>query len=130
MSNEITYQVQAYLRNGTLQDQYASGSKVADQAAASLVRNVQSIGTGAGGAALDLGSVVSPGWAIFINMDPVIAVPTGNYLEVGVFSAAFIPFLKLLPSEVAMVRLAAGAAAPYAKATGGAVSLFYIIYNA
>jgi hypothetical protein len=130
MANEITYQVQAYLRNGTLQDQYASGSKVADQASAFLVRNVQTIGTGAGGAELDLGSVASPGWAIFINLDPVIAVPTGNYLEVGVFSAAFIPFLKLLPSEVAMVRLAAGAAAPYAKATGGSVDIFYIIYNA
>lgn len=122
MANEITYQNSLYLRNGNLVDTYASGSLTATQAVAGLIRNVQSIPTTAGGTALDLGSVVTPGWSIFVNTDAT------NYIEVGSFSGGtFYPVLKLLPGEVQSVRLAI--AAPYARANTTAVGLFYIIYE-
>ena len=122
MANEITYQMQIYLRNGSLIDTYASGSKTANQAAASLVRNVQNITTAAGGVALDLGSVATPGWGVFINLDVT------NFVEVGSFSGGtFYPFLKLLPGEVQSGRIAI--AAPYARADTLALNLFYIIYE-
>jgi hypothetical protein len=103
-------------------DTYSSGSKAASQSAAALVRNVQSIGTGVGGVALDLGSVAAPGWAVFINTDAT------NYVEIGSFvGGTFYPLMKLLAGEAQMVRLAV--AAPYARANGASVSLFYIIYD-
>ncbi len=130
MSLEITYQSQIYLRNGVLIDTYSSGSKTANQTVAGLVRNVQSIATTAGGAALDLGSVVTPGWAVFINTEVLTTPPPSpaNYVEIGHFSGGtFYPMMKLFAGEVVMCRLAI--AAPYAKATNAAVSLYYIIYE-
>ena len=123
MANEITYQSQIYLRNGSLVDTYSSGSKTATQSVAGLVRNVQNITTVAGGEALDLGSVTTPGWAVFINMD------TADYVEIGSYvGGTFYPFIKLLPGECVMCRL--GIAAPYALANTTTVDLFYIIYEA
>lgn len=122
MSNEITYNFSVYLRNGSLVDTFASGSKVANQASAALVRNVQSIATAVGGTALDLGSLAAPGWGVFTNLDAT------NYVEIGsVSGGTFYPLLKLLPGEVQAGRLAV--AAPYARANTLAVNLFYIIYE-
>lgn len=126
MSNEITYQSQILLRNGSLVDNYASGSLTANQLAAALVRNVQSIAIGAIGVdtgdILDLGSVAAPGWSVFINTDAI------NYVYVGFNTGGlFYPMLKLLPGEAQMIRLAI--AAPYAMAIVAPVSLFYIIYD-
>ncbi len=120
MSNEISYQFQILLNNGKLKDQYASNSVSATQSTAALVRNVQSIGFAAH-AALDLGSVATPGFAVFQNLHAT------NYIEVGIdVTGTFYPFLKLKAGEQGMVRL--GISAPYAKANTTAVDLFYIIY--
>lgn len=128
MSQEITYQSQIYLRNGNLIDTYASGSLTANQAAAVLVRNVQSISMVAPAQVLDLGSVVAPGWAVFINTEVPVTPPSGNYIQVGNWTGgAFYPFMQLLPGEVQMCRLAI--AAPRALAFGAASNLFYIIYE-
>lgn len=121
MSNEITYQFQTLLKNGSLQDQYASGSLSVTQSTALLIRNVANITTAVGGEALDLGDVASPGIAVFSNLDST------NYVEVGTFSGGtFYPVLKLKPGEQQCVRLSV---APYARANTATVNLFYIIYS-
>jgi len=120
MANEITYSFNILLKNGNLNDQFASSSKTADQSAANLIRNVQNIGTTE--EALALGDVATPGFAVFQNLDGT------NFVEVGSYVAGtFYPFLKLKPGEMQMVRI--GVAAPYAKADMAAIDLFYIIYN-
>jgi hypothetical protein len=117
------------LGNGFLVDSYSVSSLPANQSSAFLVRNVQTI-SNAAHSALDLGSVVTPGWAVFANLD------TTNYVEVGIdVGGAFHPFLKLKPGQATPAvsgeqfpcRL--GVAAPYAKANTAPVKLFYIIYN-
>ena len=118
MSNEITYQFQTLLSNGSLSDSYASNSQSADQASALLIRNVQNIGFAAD-EALALGDIVTPGWAVFQNLDNT------NYVEIGVGS--FTAFLKLKPGEQMMCRLST--TAPRAQANTAAVDLFYIIYS-
>jgi len=123
MANEISYQFQMRLSNGGLTDAYSIGGLSADQGVQGLVRNVQTISTGAGGDALDLGSVVTNGWAIFSNLDST------NFVEVGIqIGGTFYAFLKLKGGEQAgPLRL--GTAAPYARADTASVKLFYIIYN-
>jgi len=123
MANELTYQFQIALNNVSLVDNYSSSGKQATQAVAFLVRNVQTVGTTAGGDALGLGGVLTPGFAIFVNMDII------NYVEVGSnVAATFYPFLKLKPGEqCGPMRI--GIAAPYARANTLAAKLFYIIYN-
>jgi len=81
-----------------------------------LVRNVQNVATSWG--ALGLGGVVTPGIAIFKNLDDT------NYVEIGDGTTAF---AKLLPGEQCILRLAL--AALQARANTAAVDLFYIIYD-
>jgi len=118
MSNELTYQFQTLLSNGSLTDSFASSSRSADQASALLIRNVQSIGFAAD-ELLQLGDVVTPGFAVFQNLDDT------NFVEIGVGS--FTAFLKLKPGELCICRLST--TAPRAQADTGAVDLFYIIYS-
>ena len=120
MSNEVAYQFNVLLNHDTLKDQYASGSLAANQTTPALIRNVISVPT-TPHTALDLGSITTPGFAVFQNLDLV------NYVEIGIqVSAAFYPFLKLKPGEQGMLRL--GTLVPYARADTLAVKLFYVIY--
>jgi len=123
VSNEIAYQFNVLLNHDTLKDQYASGSLAANQTTPALIRNVISApALPTPHVALDLGSITTPGFAVFQNLDLV------NYVEIGIdVSAAFCPFMKLKPGEQGMLRL--GTLAPYAQANTLAVSLFYIIYS-
>ena len=121
MANEISYTFQIILNNGSLKDQYSSNSIAADQTTAALVRNVQEI-SNAAHSALDLGSIATPGFAVFQNLD------AANYVEIGIdVGATFYPFMKLKAGEQGMVRL--GIAAPYAQSDTAPISLFYIIYD-
>jgi len=117
MANEISYSFQTLLNNGGLSDSFSSGSKVADQTIAKLVRNVQTIGIAA--EALALGDLTTPGYAVFQNLDDT------NFVEIG--TAGFVPFVKLKPGEMAILRL--GTAAPMAQADTADIELFYIIYD-
>lgn len=123
MAGTISYQSQIGLSNGTLTDAYSVSQGSGTQTTALLVRNVQVIPFAAD-AALDLGSVVNPGFAMFANLDST------NYVEVGIdIGAVFYPFLRLGPGEKhGPMKLTPGLV-PYAKANTAAVSLFYIIYN-
>lgn len=134
MSSEISYQFQIRLSNGALSDSYSASAMAANQSAALMVKNVQTI-SNAAHSALDLGSLVTPGWAVFVNLD------TTNYVEVGVdVGGTFYPFLKLKPGQAALpstsfvpgeqftCRLGSGVV-PYAKANTAPVKLSYVIYN-
>ena len=137
MSSEISYQFQIRLANGALSDSYSASSLAADQATALMVRNVQTISNvyNPVTSVLDLGSVVTPGWAVFVNLD------TTNYVEVGTdVGGVFHPFLKLkpgqasppasslVPGEQFLFRFGSGVV-PYARANTAPVKLFYVIYN-
>jgi len=121
MANEISYSVQMQLKTGNLTDSYSSNTKQATQTLAKLVRNVVTVPFGGGSeVALALGGVVTPGFAIFVNLDAT------NFVSIGTKPAAtFFPFMKLKAGESQMVRLSL---APYALADTLAVELFYIIY--
>ena len=120
MTNEISYNLTIQLTNGLLTDSFASQARTADQAAAALVRNVQNVGFAAH-EALGLGSLSTPGWGVFMNLDDT------NFIEVGIdVGATFYPFLHLEPGDVQMGRLAA---VPYALADTAAVDLWYVIYE-
>jgi hypothetical protein len=117
----IKAQFSIELTNGSLTDNYSSGQVVADQVTALLVRNVQTIPF-ASHAALDLGDVATPGWAVFKNLS------TTDFVQVGIdVGATFYPFLTLEPGEQMPCHL--GTTAPYALADTATVDLFYIIYN-
>lgn len=117
MANEISYSMQMSLNNGGLSDSFSSGSRSADQATALLIRNVQTIGTSE--EALALGDIVTPGFAMFKNLDDT------NFVEIG--TTGFVPFVKLEPGQMCILPLAT--TAPYARADTAAVDLFYIIYS-
>lgn len=122
MSNEIVYQFQIFLRNGSLQDQYSSGSKTTDQSAPLLIRNVQTIGTTVTGDALALGGVTGAGYSVLQNLD------ASNFVDVGSnVGGTFYPFLRLEAGEQQLIRLAV--TTPYAKADTAPVNLFYVVYN-
>ena len=123
MSNEVAYQFQLLLNNGTLKDQYSSGSASATQLTPLLIRNVMTILAAPNPhTALDKGSVTTPGYAVFQNLDTV------NFISIGIdVTGSFHSFLKLKPGEQGMCRL--GTTAPYALADTLPVSLFYIIYS-
>ena len=92
-----------------------------DQTTQAKVEGSQEIGFAAH-EAIDLGSVATPGWAFFVNLD------TLNFVEIGIdVAAAFHPFAKLRFGEFAVVPL--GTAAPYAKADTAAVKLSYGILD-
>ena len=121
MSAELAMQFQIALNNGTLRDSYSGQQLGADQVTAALVRNVQTIPFATHNA-LDLGSVVTPGWAVFVNLSAT------DFVQVGIdVAAVFHPFLTLDPLEQMMCHIAT--TAPYAQADTAAVDLFYIIYN-
>jgi len=125
MSNEISYQFQLLLNNGKLKDQYSSPAGAATQTTAALVRNVQTITAVAPAQALDLGSVVVPGFVVFQNLD------TTNFVDIGVYAAlplpaTFYPFIRLKAGEQGMMRLSTNP--PYALADTTSVKLFYIVY--
>lgn len=85
-----------------------------------VIDNVASIGTGAGGEALELGDVSVPRWARFHNCDDT------NFVEIGFDDSGFVTFIKLLAGEETG-WLPISQAAPYARADTGAVLLDYTI---
>ena len=125
MANEITYSFALRLSNGDLNDQYSSSSLRADQTTPRLIRNVQDVGFAAA-EALETGDIVTPGMAVFVNLEPT----GGNFIEIGSWvAAAFYPFLRVNPGEQQICRIGVAAAILYAKADITAVELFYIIYD-
>ena len=81
---------------------------------------------GSAGCALELGGVVNPGLAIFVNLDPV------NWVDIGIgIDGSFWPFIHLLAGQHSgPMFLGTGIGTPiYALANTAPVKLFYIIYD-
>ena len=126
MANEITYQFQLSLANGGVTDSHASGTQNVDQSAAGMVKNVQGISNAAAGDALDLGSVATPGYAYFVNLDD--PETSTDYLLIGrQDGGTFREVIRLNAGEQVLVRLTS--AAPYAKASAGTIEMMYAIYE-
>jgi hypothetical protein len=86
------------------------------------VQNIQSVPTTAGGTAMPMGSVTTPGWALFKNLDVT------NYVEL-LSAVSGTTFARLKAGEVALLRLPPGMTAPAALANTAAVLLQYLILN-
>jgi hypothetical protein len=122
MSNEVTVNASLNVRKVNLiQTRSANGAFDLNAASPAVAAGTKSIGFAAH-EAIALGSVATPGWAYFKNVDAT------NYIQLGTDSSgAFIAFAKLKPGEFCILRLAT--AAPYAKANTAAVKLTYEIYD-
>ena len=84
----------------------------------------QAIPTTSTGTAINIGSVSNLGWAWLQNTDAT------NYVEIGIKpSSTFLPVLRLLPGEAAMVRFSP-AASLFAVANTAAVNLMCTIFDA
>lgn len=120
MADEIT--INAFMRaaKGGLEIARQQNGLNRDMAGQAYSAEVQTIGFAAH-EALDIGAdLATASYAWFRNLDET------NFVEVGLeVSAAFEPFIKLLPGEVALVPLAT--VALYAQADTGAVKLEFII---
>ena len=124
MANTVSINVSLSFRAGSLTDQFtANGTFAVTTAAPSKAAGAPSIPTTAGGTALGLGSLTTPGWMFAKNLDAT------NYVDLGlVTGGTFYPFARLLPGEAAVLRL--GLSAPYARANTAAVLLEYELYDA
>lgn len=87
---------------------------------ADKLKSALTIAVGITERAIPLGDVTAPGWAIFVNRDPT------NFIELRVGTAGA-KFGKMLPGEFAILRLGAGAQAPYAIADTSPCMMEYII---
>lgn len=88
-----------------------------------VIENVQSIATNAGGEALVLGDVTSPGFAWFQNLDAT------NQVDIGVYdvNTNFVTVIRLKAGEKSATWL--GVSAPRALAYTNAVRLDYVIVD-
>jgi hypothetical protein len=126
MANELSMQLQSLLRYTGVSDQYASGSKVVNQANQYFIKGIQNIGF-AIWEAIDVGAEITIGnigYTVFQNLDAT------NYVQIGVWTgAAFVPGQRLLPGEISISRWSQSLISlPYAYANTAAVNLFYTIY--
>ena len=80
----------------------------------------QSIPTTAGGTALALGAVGTPGWCMIFNLDTV------NYVTI-LNAASGNACIKIRAGEFALFRC--GSAAPAVLANTGAVTIQYIVMD-
>ena len=124
MANEIKYNYSLSLANGTLADSYGTSGLSANQTNARLVRNVQTLlAISLQGDVVSLGGVVTPGIAVFSNLDTV------NYIELGIqVSGTFYPFLKLQAGQQSGPMFM-GTSGIYGRANTGDVKMLYIIYE-
>lgn len=117
MANEINVSATVTATKGNLSVS-RTGQKQSDLGTARYAAGAMSLTTTE--AAIPLGPVTTPGVSYFKNLD------TTNYLEIGLRpSGTFYAAVKLLPSELAVLRL--GTAAPYARAGAGTPLLDYTI---
>ena len=86
-----------------------------------MADGVVSIGTGAGGTALPLGSVATPGVCVIANLDAT------NYVTLGYDDSGFVAVMKILPGGFVVVHLDGAIAAPYLKADTDACLVSYTI---
>lgn len=126
MADEIKINSGMSLTNGTLKSALLRNDYDADQTVARVLEDTQNIATTAGGEALALGSISTPGWAYFKNLESA----GGNFVTLGPESGgAIVNLIKILPGETAG-PIKINASVIRAIADTGAVELWYRIYEA
>lgn len=121
MADEITVSVSLAYEDSEFADEIlAVSEKLATVASKKYIKAKQNIGTSE--EAIALGEVTSPGWGVFINRDLT------NFINLKVATGGAI-FAKLLPGEVACLRLGSGAQVPYAIADTAACQMEYMLIN-
>ena len=122
MADELTISASGtYYKNGVRRN-FTADSLQVDVSGDGMINNVQEITAVAGGEAIELGDVATPGWARFKNLDDT------NFIEIGFDDTGFVTFLKLLAGEeTGWIRLSQ--AAPYAQADTAACLLEYTIID-
>lgn len=103
-ANEINLSAGLRVQNGFLDDQRRVSSFSADQATAGSVAGVQLIGTNE--AAVTYGSIVTPGWAYFRNIEAVSTNVVTITLGVMDLSTNFVAIAEMQNGEPAMFRIA------------------------
>lgn len=122
MANELKTSVSISAAKGNLSLSRSKSNSIDMAGTAQYAGGAVSVATTSAGVALGLGSVSTPGVSFFQNIDAT------HYIEVGVqVGGTFYPFLKLMPGEAWMGRLAT--AAPYARANTSAAVLDYAIFE-
>lgn len=126
MANEIQVQIAVQVNNPS------SGGGFVDQKSysAQLTQNtlgvfdeIPTVPTTAGGTAYTFTNLATPGWAFLQNLDST------NYVDFGVqVAATFYPFLRLNPSECALLRLSPGVSL-YGLANTASVKALIKVWN-
>jgi len=94
MADEITIIAGISVAKSNLSATIPTTSSTVDLSGTKFIRNCQAVGTTY--EAVSVGDLSSAGWCMIKNLD------TTNYVEFGVeVSAAFYPFVKILPGETA-----------------------------
>lgn len=118
MANEITIAAKLAFAKGVLSDEMQQVAKTLDMTGVPYERRTMSVPTTAGGTALPLGDVSTPGWCFIKNTDPT------NYITVKP-AVAGVDTIKIKAGEIAMFRFAA--AAPAVLANTAAVVIEYLL---
>ena len=121
MADEITIYSGITITKSNLSRQINPATISADLAGSRVLQNSQAVGTTH--EALEVADLASAGWASFKNLDAT------NFVQIGVeVAATFYPVAKLLPGEVATMRLST--LTLFAKADTSAVNLDCLISEA
>lgn len=122
MANEITVSASLSMQNASVTSAIArvtTGAQFA-QSGVRYEAGVMHVPTTAGGTAINVALLASPGWAYFKNLDPTNFVTILNAVSGNAL-------VKLKPGEVAMFRLAA--AAPAALSDTAICDMEYLILD-
>lgn len=127
MANEITFSGLLQYANPAYNIptlSLSSGNIVLSITGKYYYRGTQSIPTTAGGTALNLGSVSTPGgWLIIFNRDPT------NYVQLMTAVSTGAVFARINPTEAALLRLDATVTAPAAIAHTAACIVEYLVLD-
>jgi len=118
MANEITTSFTFLVEKGYLRERIQYGSIQSDMTGSTAIGGIQTIGTTA--ETISLVDVTTPGWCVMRNLD------TANYVDIGILSGSYIPFLKLKAGEAAMFRFGTTGTIQ-ARANTASVNLQYYI---
>ncbi len=122
MANEIKATVTLALDNNDLKVSRSVSSLKVTQTTQGQASGAPTLSTVP--VALDLGSVVSVGWAWMRNLDANETIQIGPVVDSAL---SFEPFIELLPGEMWSGRLAV---APFAKSLANTPKLDYLILEA
>lgn len=120
MADEITITTSLTFAKGTVSESLSDTSLTVDVSGTKYVKGVQNVGF-ASEEALDMGDITAPGYAYFRNLDAT------NFVEIRP-GTGVVDLIKLLPGDVALLRLVA--TAPFVQADTAAVNLEYLIIEA